>query len=294
MKQLTPLEQVFSSIRSRGLNTWLDRLTFYFIFVIWISVIIIFGVAYYSMPGSTSFLYSNVNREVVSSIQDAIYFSFITATSTGFGDIIPFGLFKIIAICEVVFGLLLLALVTSKIVSVKQDMIISEIYEISLNEKVNRLRSALFLFRQTLSRIINNIDEGVMRKRELGEVYVYFSSLEDTLNEIRLFITRKQRKRCAEGINSLSVELLLTSITSSLEKLNELIAAMNEAGLEWRKDSTLELIKRSLDVAEGIFASVDSSGELGSAVSDLRARKTRAVSSIKAGLKQPGEPAAER
>jgi len=78
------------------------------------------------------------------------------------------GFFKLISIFEVVFGLLLLAFVTSKLVSIKQDVILNEIYDISFNERLSMVRSSLLLFRQSLSRMMEKIEEiGKAKEAEL-------------------------------------------------------------------------------------------------------------------------------
>src|SRR3989338_6930496 len=122
---------------------WIDKLKFIHILILWVFIIMSFGMAYYFLANVNSFLYYNLDQSPITRVIDAVYFSFVAATTTGFGDIIPMGVFKIVSIIEVIFGLLLLALVTSKLVSIKQDMILDEIYESSLNEKINRLRSSL-------------------------------------------------------------------------------------------------------------------------------------------------------
>ena len=139
MRKALSLNPLFDRLNYKGLNTWLDKLTFFKIFLIWTSVIVIFGLIYFFFTTTRAFLFYTTSNSTVDQVLDAIYFSFITATSTGYGDIVPSGVFKIITIFEVVFGLLLLAFVTSRLISIKQDIILTEIYEISFNEKINRL-----------------------------------------------------------------------------------------------------------------------------------------------------------
>jgi len=116
------------------LRDQIDRLKFKHIFLIWVSAIFFFGLIYHFSINSEAFLLYSKEGTHVSGIKDAIYFSFVTATTTGFGDIIPVGYFKTVAVIEVIFGLLLLAVVTSKLISIKQDAILSELYEFSLND----------------------------------------------------------------------------------------------------------------------------------------------------------------
>jgi hypothetical protein len=184
-KDFIPINEMFTRIKKFSkLYSIFDRLTFFHILLIWSIIIILFGLAYFFLNGGTSFItYTQEPGKTVSLI-DSIYFSFITATSTGFGDIVPKGIFKIVSIFEVVFGLLLLAFVTSKLISIKQDYILNEIYEISFNERISRLRSSLLLFRQNLNKIIDRVEAGKIRMREINDLYIHISGLENILTEV--------------------------------------------------------------------------------------------------------------
>lgn len=240
-------------LKLRGISTLLDKLSFPNILLIWAGILLLFGLAYYFLAGSTSQLIYSSTKTAVTSLSDSIYFSFITATSTGFGDITPVGSFKIIAIFEVFFGLVLLAIVTSKLVSIKQDVIMNEIYEISFNEKINRIRSSLLVFRQNISRIISNIESNSIRKREISDLYTYLSSLEDNLNEVANLLQRNDRNGFTKSLDPVMAELLFHSITQSFEKLLELTSLMNGNKIEWRRTVTITLEERCLSADERLF-----------------------------------------
>lgn len=285
MRKTVSLNQLFDRFRGRGFNTWLDKLTFFRIFLIWTSIIVVFGLVYYLLAGSYSFLFYAPRNSTVAGILDSIYFSFVTATSTGYGDILPTGLFKIMAIVEVIFGLMLLAFVTSKLISIKQDVILSEIYEISFNEKINRLRSSLLVFRQNLNRVINKIEEGSLRKRELNDIYIYISSFEDILNEVGSLMGTSSGNYFKKVLDPLSTELLFNSILSSFEKMNELITILNQAKSEWRRDITLDLINRCISINDLLFGKLNSSKNVSEkTIIDLNSQKNKVVEMIRGGL----------
>lgn len=285
MKKFITLDKLFYPLKSRSLNTWLDKLTFLHILIIWTSVILIFGLVYHFLRGNISFLIYAPFNKTVKGVLDSIYFSFITATSTGYGDIVPLGFFKVIAIFEVIFGLLLLAFVTSKLISIKQDIILNEIYEISFSEKINRLRSSLLVFRQNLSRIINKIEDNSIRKRELNDIYIYISSLEDTLNEMVTLIDTPEQNHFKKVLDPLNTELLFNSILNSFEKLNELVITLNQHKLEFGSGLALDLIKRCISLNETIFAKMNSSkNPIGKNIADLNSQKNKVIEMIKKGL----------
>ena len=285
MKEFISLNQLFERVKNRKIFTWIDKLNFLHILVIWILIIIIFGIFYYLFNNNGSYLSYTQNGNSVNSIINSIYFSFIAAMTTGFGDILPVGYFKILAIFEVIFGLLLLALVTSKLVSIKQDMILNEIYELSLNERVNRLRSSLLLFRQNLGKIIARIEEGYVRKREISDLYVYVSSLEDTLHEIDNIMQRQDKNHFTKKIDAISTEIIFNSVLSSFEKLNELLTTLNQHKLEWKREIITDLVNRCMSLNERVFVSVVSSKNLREkTLNDLRDSKNKITELIKTSL----------
>lgn len=73
----------------------------------------------------------------------AIYFSFVTATSVGFGDVVPLGLVRALAIVEAVAGLLIFGAVVSKLVSRRQEQIVTEIHRIAFEDRLERVQTDL-------------------------------------------------------------------------------------------------------------------------------------------------------
>jgi len=256
MKKYISLNQLLRSLKKKSMNAWFDKLSFLHIFLIWAIVIVMFGLAYHFLTKGTSYLYQSLGDKTTLSVFDTIYFSFITATTTGFGDIIPFGGFRILALIEVVCGLLLLAFVMSKLVSIKQDIILNEVYEISFGEKISRIRSSLLLFRQNINRIIERIEEGIIKKREIIDMYTYISSLEDSLQQIFTLFTRSRTNHFTKDVDPVNAELIFISIIQSLEKLLELINILESQKIEWRREVTISLIKNSTKQSSLLFENI--------------------------------------
>ncbi len=286
-KKFVPINDVFDRLYQNRLNTWFDRLTFPHILLVWISIIVIFGLTYFYASSDTSYLYYNIQQNQVTELVDAIYFSFITATSTGFGDIVPTGGFKLIAIVEVISGLLLLAFVTSKLVSIKQDIILTEIYEISFTERVNRLRSSLLLFRQHITSIISKIEHSTISKREISDAYIHISSFEDSLQEIFGMMGKSAKTQFTRVMAPLETELIFNSIIHSFEKLRELLALMNHQNLEWKREVTIHAIAKCLEVNKYLFEKMNTVKSLSEkAIGDLTSRNQVVIEEIKKEVRQ--------
>ncbi|MFH1398688.1 MAG: potassium channel family protein, partial [Candidatus Woesearchaeota archaeon] len=183
----------------------LDKLTFGRILVLWVFMVIFFGLVYYCGSDHSQLVYTRTGQRVAL-LSDAVYFSFITATTTGFGDITPLGLFKAMAVLEVVCGLLLLAVVTSKLVYLKQDMILDEVYELSFYEKIGRLRTSFSLFRQSISRIIEEMPKGE-KSRLLFDTGLQLSLFDYTLQEVEGILLRKNE--LVKSLDAINAELFL-------------------------------------------------------------------------------------
>jgi hypothetical protein len=75
----------------------------------------------------------------------AVYFSFVTATSVGFGDVVPLGAARAVAIGEAIGGLLVFGAVVSKLVSRRQEAVVHEILRIAFEERLERVQTDLHL-----------------------------------------------------------------------------------------------------------------------------------------------------
>jgi hypothetical protein len=83
----------------------------------------------------------------------ALYFSFVTATSVGFGDVVPLGPLRAVAIGEAVTGLLIFGAVVSKLVSRRQEQVVSEIHRIAFEDRLERVQTDLHLVLSELQTI---------------------------------------------------------------------------------------------------------------------------------------------
>src|SRR5437588_11621844 len=89
-------------------------------------------------------------RTRLRSFHAALYFSAVTATSVGYGDIVPTGIARVLAIAESMGGLVLFGMLVSKFVSRRQEELIGESHRIACEERLDRVRTNLHLVRTEL------------------------------------------------------------------------------------------------------------------------------------------------
>jgi hypothetical protein len=98
----------------------------------------------------------------------AVYFSFTTATSVGYGDVLPVGATRILAVAEAVAGLLIFGLFIAKFVSYRQDMLVRQIHSVTFEERLDRVQTNLHLVVSELLAIAVLCEDGTARPERLA------------------------------------------------------------------------------------------------------------------------------
>ncbi len=99
----------------------------------------------------------------------AVYFSFVTVTSLGYGDIVPVGLTaRPLAIAEAATGLLIFGALIAKFVSRRQEELVREIHSVTFEERLDRVQTNLHLVLSELQAISGECDNGVVQPARVG------------------------------------------------------------------------------------------------------------------------------
>ncbi|MCA9478088.1 MAG: two pore domain potassium channel family protein [Nanoarchaeota archaeon] len=275
-KDLLDVSELLSFEKSRVKN-WLDKLRFSHILLVWVGLVTCYGLIYFYFSSPANYVFDTLHRVPVTDLWQTIYFSFVTATTTGFGDVIPMGNFRIIAIAEVITGLLLLAIVTSKFVSIKQDQIMKELYDISLSEKINRLRSSLFLYKQHLNRLTSNAQEGTFKDLDQKNLGMYFTSYEDVLVETLTLLNKEDNDE--HQIVDLDLDFLARSIVNALEKTIEAGKEFSENKIPWTKGNK-NILLIIADVNEELFKKLETSPSINKQTKEIVLESHKMISSL--------------
>jgi len=104
--------------------------------------VVLFGVGYWAAALGGNLIYT-WNPEVQPGFGDALYFSVVTISSLGYGDIRPVGWARALVGLEVFVGLAFFGLLVAKVSSVKQDYILRRMYGEAVDEKLASLHTQL-------------------------------------------------------------------------------------------------------------------------------------------------------
>ena len=237
------------------ISSWIgEKLPIWKLLLMFLAAIFLFGMLYwYLTPSEHGILESNQLPNDFSFF-DGLYFSVVTASSLGYGDFRPIGLSRILAVVEVIFGLIFIGLLIASSTSQKITSIVSRSWASAIYSRLEEFTHSIYeLKSQTRfqniqldeilndendrsddSDLLNEIREGFPRYladlyrriRNLFE-YLHTDSKESLFFEL---VTEGNLESLIYSINDLSMELetlaekyRIAALKNELMKLHSII-----------------------------------------------------------------------
>jgi len=177
----------------------------------------------------------------LSGFLSALYFSFVTTTSVGYGDVLPFGPVRILSVFEAVAGLLMFGALVAKFVSRRQDELVHDIYAVAFENRLDRVQTNLHLVLSELQSISTLCDEGVTQPQRVGArlesaVLVFGGEL----RAIHSLLYSPQRE-----LQEAALEAILVALASAIEALSDLLSCLPP---DFDRSSTLQQALRNICV----------------------------------------------
>lgn len=237
---------------------WLTKLTafsYQSLLLLYVGLIIGFGLAYYLLatfvpshgpsipPGAASWF----------RFLDSVYFSTITATTVGYGDIVPHGISKILVGIQSISALFVFAILVSKPISHKQEAALYQMHQLTFDDVFTSVREGFFIMRKDFDELISqarsakklqeNSWENLLTAYRQGEVlFEEIPKFYDT--ERRLYVIDTHRE-----------QLLIESVERTMERLCTLLRTFDAVGIQWQGDPKhMERFDELLALAKQITA----------------------------------------
>jgi potassium channel LctB len=189
----------------------------------WLGMILIFGVIYWLAGIAMGWglqAGSSVVHPDVSGFATAIYFSFVTALSIGYGDVIPVGPLRILAVAEGIAGLLVFGCVISKLVSRRQEELTAEIHRTTFEDRLDRVRTNLHLVFSDLGSVQQlRSEQGALPHQVLRRLESTVRVFRGELQTIHDLLYRSNIEPDEETLESILANLLIC--LQSLVELSE-------------------------------------------------------------------------
>jgi len=184
-----------------------------------------------------------------------IYFSFITLTSTGYGDVVPLGISRLLVIFEIFLGLMVFGFLVSKVISARQEKIIDELYDLSFEEKVSKLRSSLYAYRTNISRLIDRVKITRFYRRPdlLTELEANVDGLKTGISRVRVFLVSENKKSVSK-VDDLTLNLLFNSLNLSVVTLIDVLELFNKKKYDWKQKHIIRDLLSIIDPMKSILS----------------------------------------
>jgi hypothetical protein len=213
-----------------------ERITVRQIATYWFSNVALFSALYYglSFAGASILQDGQALTTSLEGLGNSIYFSFTTALTLGYANIAPLGIAKALAVLEAIGSISLFGLFIGKLVSVKQEQILEEIKELTVEEATHKAITELCLFRIQAKELQEKLAKSKKNKnlsKELESLHLTLIDAMQTFNDAKIKINDPHK-------SMMHLSLITNSMTYSLSRLVELLEEFNKRKIGWNKEST--------------------------------------------------------
>ena len=242
-----------TSIAKMKQSKLFERLSLSQVIGLWIIGVLAFGIIYFALTFTNHpLMYQNEPlTSNVNGLGNSLYFSFITAMTIGYNDLVPVGYSKLAVVLEAIFSVALLGVFVAKIVALKQEELEQEVEELSFEESTNSAVSELYIFRSE----IRNISESTLKSKKVSSEVKNFEQSLGTLRLALQNIERATNRMTAEQKHNgcLRIELILNSINFSLSRMIEMLETFNHRKANWKKESTTATITECAKITQKLY-----------------------------------------
>jgi len=192
--------------------------------LVWSAMTVLFGVLYWAAGffEGQGLVWSSGDRPVPVRLTDALYFSFVTVLSIGYGDLVPSGAVRVLALLQGAAGLVIFGAIISRLVSRRQDELLEEIHRNSFEDQLERVRTGLHMVLAELQVLAERCQQpGERPARVMSRVESTATVFEGELRTIHALLYRPHLAP-DEGV----LEAILASLSSGLAELADLLACL--------------------------------------------------------------------
>lgn len=168
-------------------------------------------------------------------IMTSLYFSVVTATTIGYGDIIPQGFSRLIVMAESIVSLFLWAVFIAKLVTHKQEIALYQVHKMSFESMFIKTRENLFIMRKDFEEIIASVKKAKkMTTRSRQNMITACKHGQTIMEEIVKFYGDETH---IYTIDYKREELLLEAVRRTLDRLMTLIRTLKQYNIDCIEDA---------------------------------------------------------
>jgi len=211
----------------------ITQLSYKSLFLLWAFLAIFFAFLYFFLetyaPDHAPTQLSNM--PAWQQFFNSLYYSIITATSTGYGDITPRGISKALASIQSISSLFIFAVLVTKLVSQRQELALREVHKLTYEDIFHNTRGDLFTIRKDLDAVIDEAKEhGALTDESWENLMIAYQQAQSLLSEIPEFYKGGNMYYI---IDPKREQLLLESVHRTLHRVNKTLDVLSRMGVDW-------------------------------------------------------------
>lgn len=198
------------------------------LFGMWLFMVLGFALAYFHLSSLSAAKHGVVSLVDIESVWErfgnALYFSIVTATTLGYGDLVPMGFSKALAASESILGFFLFAVVISKLVSHKHEIALYNVHKLSFQNAFFTTREGFFIIRRDCDEIAAEAEaeSSPLSERAWSNLYIVFQKGQALMESVLDFYDDFDWYT----IDTRHEKLLLESVHRTLHRVHALIRSL--------------------------------------------------------------------
>lgn len=204
--------------------------------LLWLGLVIAFAAAYLWLhTWSPSNAPSPIEGEtLVQYFANSMYFSIITATTTGYGDIVPHGLSKLLASAQAILSFFVFGVFISKLVSNRQEIALEQVHKLTFEDVFHNIREGLYIIRKDFDHLMTVAEEkGVFDDQQWENLQTALKQAQSLIQEIPTFYDDEHN---LYTIDATREELLQEAVHRTLHRASQLLDVLSEAEIPWEEN----------------------------------------------------------
>ena len=206
------------------------------LFLIWLSMAFFFAVLYFVLgyfPGHGPMQLESM--ELMQRFANCLYYSIITATSTGYGDIVPQGVSKILASVQSIGALFIFAVFVTKLVAHRQEVALKQIHKLTFEDVFHNIREGFYIVRKDLDRIsVYAKENNALREKEWIDLATAYRQAQSFLRRILDFYDPLNR---LYTIDARREELLRDGVYRTFDRIDHLLSTLSNHKIDWEQNN---------------------------------------------------------
>lgn len=213
----------------------INALPYRVLFLLWSLNIVLFACAYTALSFSPGNGPSGLSElPLLKRFGASLYYSVITATNTGYGDIVPLGYSRIFAATQSVLELFLFALFIAKLVSSRQDMTLQEVHQLSFELMFHNIREDFYVARKDFDHIVHTVRANkALSEEDWERLTIAYQHITSLLKEIPNFYDVTSDLYVIDPRREV---LLLEAVQRTTGRINHTLDVLKRSSIEWHKN----------------------------------------------------------